>query len=143
MHYAAAAGDTSIVRLLIDRGADVNARDKSGLNALYKAVVTIVNPGKQRDTIRLLLDRGADVNVRGKGGNTLLMLAAAYDGSDIVPLLLERGADVNAKDDKGFTALMPAAMGVYPTLRRQAACIQELLSAGAAQSCPHCRHQAE
>jgi thioredoxin-like negative regulator of GroEL len=101
---AAKNGDTAQVKALLDKGADVNARDKDGLTALMWAAA-----GGRTDIVKALLDKGADVNAKTSYGYTALMWAAAGGHTDIVKALLDKGADVNAKDSDGYTALMWAA----------------------------------
>jgi ankyrin repeat protein len=57
LHRAVARAD--IARILLDRGADVNAKDVAGHTPLHLAA-----SGGYSDTVRILLDRGADVNAR-------------------------------------------------------------------------------
>jgi ankyrin repeat protein len=93
-------GLVSIMSALVDKGANVNARDGRGLTVLWFAL----REGKEA-VIKVLLDKGADVNmVAGKAGWTPLMEAVAMGRPSIVKILLEKGADVNAKKN-GVTAL--------------------------------------
>ncbi|ERF69382.1 hypothetical protein EPUS_05927 [Endocarpon pusillum Z07020] len=91
------------VRLLLDRGADINARSKYRVNALEAAIIR-----NNEQIVKLLLDRGADVNAQGGDyGNSLQ--AAAYKGSEqIVKLLLDYGADVNVQGGQYGSALHAA-----------------------------------
>jgi ankyrin repeat protein len=95
------AGDAARVRLLLDQGADVNARSADGTTALMHA--TTVGDAA---LVRLLLDHGADVNAKNATGATALMWAVG--DREKVRLLLDRGADVNARADSGRTPLMIA-----------------------------------
>ena len=80
--FAAAFGSLETMTLLIDKGADVNARTTGGATALMWAATDLAK-------IRLLLDRGADVNAVSERGRTVLLLAAMSDRSaGIVRLLL-------------------------------------------------------
>ena len=102
---AAVYGDLSSLRLLIDRGADVNATNAAGANALMRAAV-------DHRKVALLLDSGAEVNARSALGNSALMLAARpWNSHRAVELLLSHGADANATNQFGATALMAAAAG--------------------------------
>ena len=103
--YAAAFGSLDAMRLLIDEGADVNARNTAGATALMWAATDLAK-------IRLLLDKGADVNVSSTLGHTVLELAAMSDGSaEIVRLLLAKGANAKAVDSGKGTTLLAAAGG--------------------------------
>ncbi len=57
--WAAGKGHIDVVKLLLDKGADINAENKNGVNALAHAVT-----GRKIEVVRLLLDRGATVNPR-------------------------------------------------------------------------------
>ncbi|HEX5222973.1 MAG TPA: ankyrin repeat domain-containing protein [Verrucomicrobiae bacterium] len=100
---ATAYSDVASVKLLLDRGADVNAANKAGATALLRAA-------RSYEMVRLLVDRGAEVNVRSALGNTPLILAARpADGERTVEFLLKHGADATATNNWGATALMAAA----------------------------------
>lgn len=115
-----------LVKFLVNRGADVNARDSGGLTALMFAV-----QAEDLAIVRFLVDKGADVNRKGSatgyrsdyaiasGRNmwgrcirqvhTALMLATESSDLEIMEFLIDKGADLNVKDDCGCTALMEAA----------------------------------
>jgi Ankyrin repeats (3 copies)/Planctomycete cytochrome C len=75
--YAALYGDAASARLLLDKGADPNARNDAGATALMWAVDDL-------ETTRLLLERGADPNVRSADARTALLLAAGRSGASEV-----------------------------------------------------------
>lgn len=91
LFMAVGSGDTETTRLLLDRGANVNAKAASGITPVHLAVLQ----GKL-DTLKLLLDRKADVNVRDSGGNTSLHYAVDNGRTELVEALLAAGADPNA-----------------------------------------------
>jgi nucleotide-binding universal stress UspA family protein len=113
LHYAATAGRTEAVKLLLEAGANVNAKNDFGQTALHRPLDIRNSDYKYRlskDTVELLLNKEADVNLKDKDGRTPLHLAAESAGADIVKLLLDKSARVNEKDDEsGFTALHHAA----------------------------------
>jgi uncharacterized protein len=81
-----------IVNLVLERSADVNAKDKFGRTALMFAV----RHGRL-EVEKRLLQKGADVNAADDKGETALIKAVdADDNPDVVKLLLDKGADVNA-----------------------------------------------
>src|SRR3954471_11972501 len=103
---AAAFGSIGTMRLLLEKGAEVNARSAGNATALMWAVTDL-------EKVRLLVDKGADVNATSELGHTPLILAAMSDrSSSIVQLLLARGADPKrvAAADK-VSALIGAARG--------------------------------
>jgi ankyrin repeat protein len=94
------------VRLLLDKGALVNAVDCRGATPLSYAA-----KAGHLDIVRLLLDRGALVNpIRRDDGTTPLFLATEEGHFDIVRLLLNSGAFVNATStEDGLSPLFIAA----------------------------------
>jgi ankyrin repeat protein len=102
---AASKGHKNIVRLLLDRGVDINAADEWGRTPLWWAV----ERGHEA-VVRLLLDRGADTDAAGKDGQTPLCLAAERGDEAVMRLLLDRVADIEAADKDGLTPLSKAAL---------------------------------
>jgi ankyrin repeat protein len=102
---AARNGHTDIVSALLDRGAEVEAKDSIDRTALM-----IAARNGHTDIVSALLDRGAEVEAKDSIDLTALMLAVQNGHTDIVSALLERGADVNAVRRDGTTALMFAAL---------------------------------
>jgi len=132
---AADANDTETLRYLIEKGADVDARNEIGDTPLLLAA----SYGNV-EIVKLLLTKGADVNavdapegMRVKNGPltlgnfTPLLYAAAYGGYDTVKILLDAGANVNAQDVRGMTPLMLA----IATDRPDVGVIRLLLKRGA------------
>lgn len=114
LHYA---NNLELARLLIEKGADVNAmRAESVLPALIKGAkpITIKDYAplhllSSTDVVQLLLNNGADVNILGKYKVTPLHRAADLkDSSSLVKLLLEHGANVNARASYNTTPLLEA-----------------------------------
>ena len=72
---AAERGYAGVVRVLLDRGADASAADRTGRMPLHLAVLR-----GHTDVVRLLLEHGADVNGRDRHGKPPLRLAAEVFG---------------------------------------------------------------
>jgi ankyrin repeat protein len=78
-----------IVTLMLEHGADVKTRTKSGLSALHKAAAE-----GRADVVQALIKHGADVNARTPKGDTAYTLAMGredFDRDDIVAVLVEAG----------------------------------------------------
>ena len=99
LHWAAKFGDSKVITLLIDAGANIEAiSEHDGTTPLQAAV----EDGKI-DKAKLLLARGADLDARGRIGWTALHCAVARRQVATVKELLELGADPYAKDEDGNT----------------------------------------
>jgi ankyrin repeat protein len=85
--------DYDKLRLLVDHGADVDARSALGNSALMLAA----RPANSHRAVGLLLSHGADAKATNNWGATALMAAAAGEDDASVRLLLKHGADVNAQ----------------------------------------------
>lgn len=84
--------------LLVERGADVDARNDDGIAPLHLACWP--------QAVDVLVGLGADVDARSKDGRTPLLVAADEEERlDVVEALLRHGADVDARDTAGATAL--------------------------------------
>ncbi|TMQ09623.1 MAG: ankyrin repeat domain-containing protein [Deltaproteobacteria bacterium] len=102
LHFAAFAGNTEAVRVLLDRGAGLEKRAENKFENTPLLVALLTG---DRATVQLLLDRGANLAARYEGGTTALHLAAELGRADLVKLLLDHGAAVNARTDDGGTPL--------------------------------------
>ena len=90
----------------INKGADVNAKNKEGWTTLIFAV----RYNQNSEIIRMLVGLGADVNAKDKSGYTALTHAVLFTSNfKIMRMLSDLGADVNAKDKDGCTVLMLVA----------------------------------
>jgi ankyrin repeat protein len=147
-------GDTSALRALLQRKADVNAARADGATALHWAVyrdnpeaadlliaaganvnaatregvtpLTMASLYGSMPMVGKLLRAGAKATERGPNGETMLMLAARNGNVDLIKRLVAAGADVNAREAlRGTTALMWAVEQQHPDA------VKALLAAGA------------
>lgn len=124
-------GNVTVVKSLLELGANTSERDDLGSTPLLRASYNgnleiaqlLIDSGadlEDKDEFgntplfwatlnshfeicKMLLDNGANVNARSESGGTALHLAAFYGDLSIAKLLVERGADINVVDDNGRT----------------------------------------
>ena len=102
---AAANGHVAVVKLLVEKGAKLEAKDeRNGLTPLLWAAAN-----GHEAVVKLLLEKGAELEAKDHG-QTPLFYAAANGREAVVKLLVEKGAKLEAKDkDNGQTPLFHAA----------------------------------
>jgi len=93
-------GNTEIVKVLLDIGADPEAKDNNGESSLIKAVID-----ERFDVVSLLLEYGVILNRRDDRGYTALMHATAMGDVKTVKVLISAGADAALKSTAGETLL--------------------------------------
>lgn len=101
LHFASFFGHPEAAKLLVEQGADLEARSTNEQFALDAAPLHSASAAGQLEVCKVLLDAGADVNAVQHGGYTALLDAAANGNAELVDLLIERGADQNARLDDG------------------------------------------
>ncbi len=104
LHLASEAGEFDKVKLLLDRGANIEVQDKFGYTPIFLATQS----GKW-SIVRLLLDKGANIDAQDKEGKTLLYFANQKDNLDMVQFLLDRGANIEIQDKLAWTPILYAA----------------------------------
>ncbi|KAK6213262.1 pfs domain-containing protein [Colletotrichum tabaci] len=105
LSWAAMSGRLDYLRMLLDRGANVN-RYSSNAGC---AVLLSASEHGQLGAVRLLLERGADILAVDKNGRSAMSVAMDSGHRDVVTLLVTRGADLNSRTENGGTALFWAA----------------------------------
>ncbi|KAJ7671899.1 ankyrin repeat-containing domain protein [Mycena olivaceomarginata] len=102
---ASSSGHIAVVRLLLEKGADINP---DGIPVLQTA-----SSSGQLDVVQILLNSGADVNATVPGGEyfTALQAASCHGHEDIVRLLLANGANGGLLGGSYYSALQAASNG--------------------------------
>ncbi|XP_075871211.1 ankyrin repeat and death domain-containing protein 1A isoform X2 [Nelusetta ayraudi] len=100
LHPVSEIGDTPLVQLLLEHGANPDLRNQRQETPLHLAVKNSHIP-----VIHLLLAAGCDINVTDDRSQTPMHLAAELAKIDVVEMLLKAGLDLMIQDRQGKTAL--------------------------------------
>jgi ankyrin repeat protein len=132
--HAAQAGETAVVKWLLEHGADVNMTDDIGMGALDYSIanrqVEVLRellkwePQLDRVTssgdillqiaaddasiVEMLLDAGANVELTNSSGQTVFNVAVGKEKADVVRLLASRKVDIHHRDQYGWTPILDA-----------------------------------
>jgi ankyrin repeat protein len=101
LHHAVCLKLVSMIPILLDHGAGLEARDQDQNTPLLWAAKCA-----SKETINLLLDKGADIEARDAWKHTPLLCAVKYAEKETVSLFLDKGADIEARDTQGYTPLL-------------------------------------
>lgn len=129
LHHATANDDASVIALLVDAGAELEARnDRWGFTPLHSA---ISNGNLGAVTVLLAAGANIEADAGGMWGTPLISAAVRISGSSnnrnaatmaMIDALLAAGADVNAVDEDGDTPLLNVLrrgrIGLYSTNER-------------------------
>lgn len=131
LHYAIQNLRYDIAKILVYRGANVNAEDDRGRNSLYYCSLTQRDPSDYDVDFtsigKFLICKGADINHRDCLGNTPLHGNA--HNTAIIELLISKGANVNVKNWEGETPLHHSVYDFSSTRTNE--CANLLIEAGA------------
>lgn len=100
LHNAAHFGNGEVTRVLLENGADVNAKNAEGNTPLFAAVHQ-----QNAEVTAMLIGKGADVNAKNNYGYAPIRAASRNGNAEILKILIEGGGDVNVKDNQGSTPL--------------------------------------
>ena len=100
LHISSRRGHVEITRVLLEHGADREARDEHDYNPLEQAAEM-----GHVELVQVLLEYGADANARDKSGYTPLHFASEFVKPAVIRVLLKHGADVKAQNEDNKTPL--------------------------------------
>lgn len=115
IHQAIWEHQNSVAQLLLDQGAEINAKINSSEPSLHSATIMQGSPlhlaaiKGNEPIIKKLIEKKVDVNVRLDNGWTPLHMAAANGQISVIEILTSHGAEINAIDGHGATAIYRAA----------------------------------
>jgi len=102
LHLAAFFGKDDAARMLLNKGAPVDARST---NPMQNTPLHAAAAGKHATVVKLLIDHGASVNARQHGGWTAMHAAAQTGDIEMAQALVAAGADVLARAENNQTPL--------------------------------------
>ncbi|OAP55332.1 hypothetical protein AYL99_10305 [Fonsecaea erecta] len=104
LSWAAGRGHSATVKILLEKGANLECKDKHNETPLSWAAKR-----GHKEMLRLLLKKGAERDSKDNSGRTPLSRAAEHGHKEVVQILLENGAERDFKDNSGGTPLSWAA----------------------------------
>ena len=104
LHIAAACNNSSLLRLLIEQSADIDAQDEKKCTALHYA-----SSNNHIEALNELLCYGCNVDIQDNQNNTALHNAARQGNTAAIKLLLDNRADTSIMNRAGSTPLHYAA----------------------------------
>jgi ankyrin repeat protein len=114
LHLAAQAGSLALVKTLLSKGADLNAKtanvpvsEESGFRLPGGEQTPLLLAAKfnRVEIMRLLIDAGADTKLRNQDGDTLFLAAAGSGHITAARLAYQYDKDVQAVNNQGLTAM--------------------------------------
>jgi ankyrin repeat protein len=104
LHFASEHGHFQNVEFLIEKGAEIDAKDKSEKTALHLA-----SEKGYFEVVKSLVEKEADINAKDKNEKPALHFASEKGNLEIVKNLLQHGANIGAKDKTENTPLLSAS----------------------------------
>jgi len=129
LYLAARWGKLDAVKLLVERGANIDSRSTE----LSSTPLQIAARHGEAEIVRYLLEKGADVNARNRLGDTALSKLTRFGWQEpaaMAAILIDAGADPNARNNDGATAL------IYGAAANEVSFLRLLVDRGAAVDSP-------
>jgi hypothetical protein len=98
-------GNTAIVKMLLENGADVNKTNTYAVYPIHLAIFKAVGVEEGLDNVSILIQYGADINSMDRDGYTPLHMASQEGEVEVVKFLIDKRANINAVDHRGRTPL--------------------------------------
>jgi ankyrin repeat protein len=118
---AVAAGDTENVRVLLEAGANINARDVRGMTPLMLAIAT---DHPNHDIVKMLLARHPDTSVKSKAGETALDWALKFKQSSIVTAVRAASPGIEPANPPVVASTHAAAVDARAAIQKSVALMQ-------------------
>jgi len=125
IHYAAMGGSIPVMKLLLEKGAQLNSVDSKRRSPLFLAALH-----KQNEAFDFLLGQGGKIGQQAMGGMTIAMIGAFSGNVHVLKAAVEKGVRLDTKDHNGKTAVE------YAKQSKNAEVIQYLESLAAAAKKP-------
>ena len=146
---AAVAADVSVMRLMLEHGADPRVTTPVGSTALMAAAGAATyqwqSPGSEAEAleaVKLLVEMGVDVNEADEAGNTALHGAANRGAHSVIDFLLANGAKLDAANKQGWmpVTIAQGPHGLIEPFPETYAFLLDLMEAAGlrAPDCPRC-----
>jgi ankyrin repeat protein len=104
LHWAARGVHFEVLKLLVDKGADVKAKDNSDITALHSVAIR-----GHREAANLLVSKGAELNAVDSFGHTPLSYAITGGHKELAEFLISKGATVPIRGEAGRRLLHASA----------------------------------
>ena len=108
LHLASERGHVTTARMLIERGADLSAK-----NNVWQTPLHLASQAGQVEVARMLIERGADPSAQNQDGETPLHRSSQVGQVEFARMLIECGADPSAQNKDGDTPLHRALAGSF------------------------------
>ncbi len=105
LHVAAACNSLKVGKLLIAKGALVNAKNADMESPLFMAAMT-----NSEEMLELLMANGADIDAKNVHGQTPLYVAVNFQAHNTANILVEEGADIHAREKYRSDTILHSAV---------------------------------